>query len=88
MDDTWLKVLAGFFTTSLGWAWAWGRNNNKKHDKHSDHICELQRKSAVAEEQMKHVLVKLDDVLKLGDDIKKSNRTILNALARKAKNSQ
>lgn len=88
MDEGYLKAFVGVLTASLGWVWAWGRGNNKKHERHNDRICELQRKSAVSEEQIKHMLTKLDEVLELGSDLKKMNQTILRALARKTKHDK
>lgn len=84
-NDNLIKFCVGILTSFMAWAFYGVRQNTKKHEKSNNAICELQRKSAVAEEQMKHVLLKLDDVIKLGDDIKKSSNTILKSLARKSK---
>jgi hypothetical protein len=61
------------------------KQNNRKHEKNITSVCELQRKSAVVEEQMHHILDKLDHMVQLCNDLKTTNTTILKALARKAK---
>ncbi len=84
-NDNIIKLCIGVFVSFMSWAFYGVRQNTKRHEKSNNAICELQRKSAVAEEQMKHVLAKLDDVIDLGADLKKSNNIILKTLARKAK---
>lgn len=58
----------------------------KTHNKFTSQGVKIQEhdiKLAVIDEQMKHILDKLEDVVELGKDLKSANTTILRALARK-----
>ncbi len=84
MDDIY-KVVFGFLTMVLGWCYCAVQRNTTKHEKHDDRINVLERTTAVADEQRKLMLVGIEDVKKLGEDIKTQNKIILKVLARKSK---
>lgn len=85
MEDNLFKVgyaaIAAFFSYCL---FAIKKASNR-FDRHDVKIKEHETQIAVINEQMKHILDKLSDVVDLGTDIKKANNTILRALARKSK---
>jgi t-SNARE complex subunit (syntaxin) len=84
-EETWFKLLVAAIGSFFSYCIYAVQRNNKKHDKHSNSICELNRKVAVTETQMAHILEKLEDVISLGKELKSNNNTILRALARGAK---
>lgn len=87
-DETWLKFVIGVVGSFFSYCIYAVQRNNKKHDKHESNICELKKKVAVTETQMEHILEKLENVIQLGNDLKGSNKTILNALARNARKNK
>lgn len=84
MEDIW-KVICGLLTTVLGWFYFAVQRNNTRHEKHDDRINTLEKRTAVSEEQYKHVLEKLEEVLEISSDLKKTSATIIRALVRKSK---
>lgn len=85
-DDSYLKLIIAGITSFLGYVIYGIKRNNGKHDSHTARLNEHDKRIVVSEEQMKHVLNKLDDVITLGNDLKDSNKIILRTLARNTRN--
>ena len=88
MDDNLFKFVLTAVTGFISYCIYGIKVNNRKHEKHEISISKLETRTAVADAQMKSIIDKLEDVLSLGADLKASNKTILNALARKARNAR
>ena len=84
-NNTIWKFLTGITTLALGWLATAFQKNATKHDSHSARLCAHDSEIAVFREQNKHQLEKMDMVIETMEELRKSNHTVLRALARKAK---
>lgn len=78
------KVAIAALTSFFGYIVYGLRNNTAKHTKHEERLTSHDIKLATIDEQMKHILIKLTDVVDLSNDLKQSSNTILRVLARKS----
>jgi hypothetical protein len=85
MDENVFKVISAGIVAFMSYCVFLFKRGVNRQDKLERNMVNAQIKINVIDEQMKHILEKLNDVVELGTDLKKSNRTILSALARKAK---
>lgn len=85
MDDNIFKVVSAAIVSFMSYCIYALKIHSKREDTQDKHIVEHDKKLAIVDEQMKHILEKLTDVVDLGIDLKRSNNTILRALARKSR---
>ncbi len=85
MDENIFKVISGAIVAFMSYCIFSLKNHTRREDRQDISLSEHDKKLGIIDEQMKHIIEKLNDVVNLGVDLKKSNRTILSALARKAK---
>jgi hypothetical protein len=82
-NESTFKVILAAISSFFGYIVIGIRRNTAKHDSHDNKLNEHDKKLAIIDEQMKHVLSKLEEVIGLGTELKNTNKVILNALVRR-----
>lgn len=85
MDENIFKVASAAIVSFMSYCIYALKNHNTREQKQDSDIVAHDKKLAVMDEQLKNILDKLTDVVDLAADLKESNKTILNALASKAR---
>ncbi len=85
MDENIFKVISGAIVSFMTYCIYMVKQHTKREDKQDSNIHDLQVKASVTEEQMKHVLNKMDDILSMGERLSRDNLAIIKTLARHAK---